>query len=334
MEAKQPQVVLNQVLQLLRKRGIPVEAKPGRRPEGMPDQVALWRIGKPPTAVLAVPLTVDPGDLATVEPDCPRLWVANHITDRTARRLITEGRLFADAVGNAHLNLPGLFVQVLGNRPAVLERETEGPRPIRGWRRPALRVLFHLLCDPALARRPIRELAALGGTAPGTVVRLFGDLEQTHQLMRFNRRERRFQPDRDLEDRWIAEYGRKLRPTLLAGRFTATDPDWYRTFDPTEYNARWGAEAAAELLGADLRPALRTLYTAGPLTPLLRAARLRADPLGTVEVRHTFYVPELPTQRPDTTPTLLVIADLLATRDGRCHDAALELRKRWHDDRT
>ena len=333
MGFEKQKVTKNRVLECLRGCGVPARPKPGRRSKDLPEGAELWLVGGGEHEVLAHPRSMDEAleDIGGRLARLPRLWIEEYVPDETARRWIEAGHAFADATGNAHIVLPGLVVRVLGNKPPLLPRKPAQAHPARAWRGAALRVMFHLLCDPALTGRTVRELAELTGTAPGTIVNVLDDLEQSGQLVRLGARKRRFVPDRDLRERWIGEYGRKLRPTLLTGRFTADNPLWQSDFDPTLYGAVWGAEAAAALLGADLRPAVWTLYTAAPPVKLLAAARLRADPAGRVELRGVFWAEALATPRPDTTPLLLIVADLLATRDGRCHAAAVDLRSRYID---
>lgn len=170
--------------------------------------------------------------------------------------------------------------------------------------------------------RPIRELAAVTDVAPGTVVRMLDELEGTGNLLRPTDRSRRLVPTEELRDRWIGDFVRRLRPRLLLGRFTPTKPDWHHDFDPVAHGAIWGGEVAAADLGADLRPGIRTLYTAGNLVDVLRPAGLRGDPDGNVEVRRRFWAAELEGPAKTLAPKLLVVADLIGTRDPRCLDAA------------
>lgn len=321
----------NDALNTLGHLGITARPKVGRPPRGKAPGEEIWVIGAGPNApqVLATPLRTGmptrKGDNAL---GLPRLWVAEFIAIPTARRLIAEGDGFVDAAGNAHLQLPGIVIHVLGKRQPRETKAFEEPTR-RTWRGPALRALFQLLCNPKLAERPVREIAAAAATAPGTIVHLLEDLEHTGNLVRLGPRKRRFLPDQDLADTWMAEYERKLRPKLFLGRFTGNAPDWWRTFKPEKHDALWGGEVAATLLGADLRPGVITLYTKTPHTAVLRAAKLRPDTNGTVEMRKQFWTAVAGAPRKDITHPILVTADLLATRDGRCAAAAQYIRREY-----
>jgi hypothetical protein len=274
----------------------------------------------------------------TVRPELPRLVVDEHIAPRDAERWIATGRPFADAAGNAFLDLPGLTVRVLGRRPIRAGRAGRTARPDReddryrerenrDWRGPTLRCLFHLLCKPELIERPIRELATLGKVAPGTVTRLFDELEAMQCLVRPTDATRRLFVTDELRDRWIGDFVRRMRPRLLIGRFAPTDPNWHHDFDPVAHGAVWGAESAAATLGADLRPGIQTLYITGAPMPILKRAGLRADRNGTVELRQRFWTTEIDEPPAVLAPKLLIAADLIGTRDPRCLDAARWLLK-------
>ncbi len=318
-------MIAQKTLKCLHDLGVRARVKPGRTPLELPRGTAIWLLGDEALEVLVATEKLREADIRDVFPDLPRVWIAGHIPERKAKEWIAENRAFADTVGNAFLNLPGLVIRILGNRP----ERTNQTNPRREWRGATLRLLFHLLCDKNLVQLPVRALANLAHTATGTVQQLLDDLEETGNLIRLAPRRRRLRPDRQLLDRWIADYERKLRASNLIGRFDAKRAGWHRELDMTHLGAKWGGEAAAEVLGVQLRPGTRTIYTAHPITPLLRAAHLHKAPEGGVEIRQVFWECNLPTPRTDVTPPLLIVADLLATRDGRCLTAAAEIRERF-----
>ena len=98
-------------------------------------------------------------------------------------------------------------------------------------------------------------------------------------------------------------------------------------FEPTQHGAQWGAEPAGARAGANLAPGIWTLYVDGEIAPVLKAAKLRKDDRGNVELRTRFWAEEAQPNAGDCAPALLTIADLIATRDRRCLDAAKELRE-------
>lgn len=82
-------------------------------------------------------------------------------------------------------------------------------------------------------------------------------------------------------------------------------------------------------MGADLHPGILTLHVPGSPHTLLAAAGLVKAPKGRVELRRKFWSDERLEQAPNLAPRLLVIANLIATRDPRCLNAARQLREGW-----
>lgn len=323
-----------QIQKTLEGLGLHAARKVGRPPRGLAPGEEIWTVTAGPTTTAHQLLVTPYRDGAPIARkgegiDLPRLWVAEHLPHVTAERLIAAGAAFADGAGNAHVQLPGIVVHVLGNNPLRRAKEPRA-RPRREWRGPAIRAVFELLCDPALAQRPLREQAAVVGTAPGTIAFLLQDLERTGNLVRLGGHARRFIPDRSLIEYWIGEYERKLHPKLTLGRFKAATNRWWAELEVARLNAVWGGEMAASLLEADLRPANRTLYTTKDRLPqLLKHARLRADPEGDVELRQRFWRTQEDTPRADTAPPLLVAADLRIVGDARCRAAARYVLERY-----
>ncbi|MFT5287804.1 MAG: hypothetical protein ACI8TQ_003992, partial [Planctomycetota bacterium] len=312
--------------------GIEVRPKPGRPLAQLAPGEEVWILGTGTTArqVLVTPFQTR---VRTTAPErlgeLPRLWVAEYLTTREAERLIAAGDGFVDVAGNAHVELPGFLVHVLG-KPGV-RTKVRRERTRRAWRTPALRALFRLLCDPEQAQFPVRQIAEAAGAAPGTIVNLFRDLEHTGNLVQLGGHKRRFLPDNKLADLWMAEYEYIMRPDLLLGRFRAPTANWWRDFAPKKHGALWGGEVAATLLGAELRPGIATLYTNKPIAKILKAARLVPDENGDVELRKTFWTEVANPAEADVVPPLLIVADLRATRDGRCEAAGEFVRERYLD---
>lgn len=314
------------VLEALRGLDLHVEVEAGGA------LLQIWRMGNGKQRVLARSPRAEaqvPSELTSL----PELLVVSQAKQRDAERWIATGKMFADTAGNANLDLPGLVVRILGRQAkrSASERSRSSLAPRAGareWRGPTLRLLFQLLCKPALIDQSIRELARSADVSPGTVTHLFEDLEAEGHLLRIGRTQRRFTPGSALVDRWTDAYVRRLRDRLLVGRFTATKPDWHEGFKPEKHGALWGGEPAARRLGADLRPGVWTLYTRDEPVQVLGAAGLRKDPAGQVELRRQFWPDDTtPVQERmvGVAPRLLVVADLIATRDPRCLGAARQL---------
>ena len=249
----------------------------------------------------------------------PTLLVAEYVTPPVADDLRAQGQPFADAVGNAWLPAPLVFIT--GRKPAT---KPVPPAAGRADTPAGLKILFALLCDPALADAPHRAIAAAAGVALGGVPAVLQDLHQQGHLLVLGKR-RRLDATRRVLDAWAQAYARRLRSkTLQAVYVTPTFDTWADwPLDPAD--GLWGGEPAANLLTQYLRPGVLTIY-ARRLPPMLMARQRMTRADGQVdrvlEWRKPFWG-QLPAgPRPDVVPPVLVYADLLATGDGRCIETA------------
>lgn len=253
----------------------------------------------------------------------PALLVTDYLTPQVAEALRNQHQQFADAAGNAYLEGPGLLVYVTGRK---LRERHKAPRGNRTFATAGLKVLFALLCDPALADAPYRGIAAAAGVALGAVPAALADLRQARHLIETDKA-RRLLATKRLLDEWALAYAHTLRAKTLLKTYVApnfgTWADW--RLDPEQ--ARWGGEPAANLLVRYLRPGVLTIY-ADKLPPRLIVEQrlVLAGPLveaNLLELRKPFWGRTLRVEgRPDTVPPPLVYADLLATGDGRCIETA------------
>lgn len=315
------------VLERLRADGVQIRRvarRPSRRDE-------LWQVGPQEARVRAARKEDVEGSATTDEKGTPILRIADHIPTGTGEIWIRKGWQFADSVGNAFLSVPGLTVRVLGKKPAVRSKPRSRKVTSREWYGASLKVLFHLLSEPQWIQLPYRELAKRCSVSTKSAVLLIDDLVRIGHADKQRDGTRHFFPSAPLYERWIAEYTRKIRPKSLVGSFTVAGSGELTQLDLARWGAAWGAEDAAARLGTSLRPAVHTVYVRANLPEILIEARLRPDPEGTVELRDAFWHESLRTETPDTTPVLLVVADLTAVRDARCDDAATEIMERIVD---
>jgi hypothetical protein len=263
------------------------------------------------------------------------LLVAPRITAEAAEKCRAIDLQFIDAAGNAYLRQPGLLVWVKGERPKENEDLHWAKDAAKGKGTATnLRMLFALLCKPALLNAPYRVIKDTAGIALGAVGWVFFDLdERGHILGGKQKGGRVFVERQKLVHEWVTNFPIKLRPKLNPRKFAAPAQGWWKKVDITRYNAQWGGEVAAEKLTAHLRPETVTIYFhAGKekknLTKFVADNKLRADPKGDIEILEAFWDFNDENIMPETVPPLLVYADLAATLDPR----NLETAKLIYDD--
>ena len=253
----------------------------------------------------------------------PTLLVAEYVTPPVADDLRAQGQPFADAVGNAWLPAPLVFIT--GRKRA----STPGPAAAGRADTPAgLKTVFALLCDPALADAPHRAIAAAAGVALGGVPAVLQDMQQQGHLLVLGQR-RRLDATRRVLDAWAQAYARRLRAKTLHGVYVTPTFDTWADWPLDPADGLWGGEPAANLLTNYLRPGVLTIY-AKRLPPMLMAKQrmTRADGQANAQANRVLewrkpFWGQLPAgPRPDVVPPVLVYADLLATGDGRCIETA------------
>lgn len=258
---------------------------------------------------------------------------APYITPAIARQCKALNLPFLDTAGNAYLQEPGLHIYITGEKPdggitTNMGHQAKGGTPT------ALRVIFTLLCQPRFLNAPYREIVDAAGVALGAVGRVFFDLK-TRGLIAGDQKKHdcRFLEAVRLFEEWVTNYPIKLRPKLNPRRFTADNPDWWKTATLHNLGAYWGGEIAAAKLTDYLKPARCMLYvkpekTKETIRELVARHRLRADPEGTIEVLDAFWnLPDHP-DHPDVVPPMLAYADLVATLDPRNLDVAKLIREK------
>lgn len=254
------------------------------------------------------------------------LLVTRYVPPALADALKQHGIAFLDTAGNACIDRAPLFVWVKGQRPVAQKKNA--PAAGRAFQRTGLQVLFALLCDPGRVNLPYRQLAAMAGTAHGTVGWVMADLQQLGHLREVagRRGHRRLDNLERLLNQWVDAYARVLRPrTLIQRYYVATIADW-KDWDLEAGAALWGGEPAAARLTGYLRPGELTLYAEQLPAQLALRHKFKRTPepghMAVVDVRKKFWHFAAQDTNPGLAPPLLVYADLLATGEARCIETA------------
>ena len=120
-----------------------------------------------------------------------------------------------------------------------------------------------------------------------------------------------------LIDRWAMFYGENMTDKLFLCRFKFLTPEvadqWQTIVLPDTLS--WSGEPAAALLDGYLTPQRWDIYTTDTANPLISTGRMIPDPQGNIFVYRKFW-------KEQGTPLLVIYADLLATQDDRCREAA------------
>ena len=254
-----------------------------------------------------------------VQNHMPVMLVTDYVNRQQADRLRRLNIPFIDTAGNAYINEPPIFVFAIGNKPEILP--TARPR-VRMFQPTGLRLIFALLNQPGLERKPYRDLADVAGIALGGVAWIMGDLRDGGYLITPTPKNRQLINKRALADHWVANYPARLREKLVLGRYTTTRERWWQDTDITEHRGYWGGEIAADRLTHYLKPKNTTIYADKLPARLMLENRLQKAPDGNIEIVKRFWKFDYPEKAMRVVPPLLVYADLIATCEGRNTDVA------------
>jgi hypothetical protein len=268
----------------------------------------------------------------------PPLVVTDKIRLEDAERLRKEDIPFLDTRGNAFINLPGIYVYVVGRNQTHSSpgRKTPGGKL---FRYSGIKLIYALLTDPNLDQHPqeallngtIREIAAKAHISLGSVSDLFGEMAARGYLAeeKVGKRQKRLLLNRqELTQKWIHGYC-EYRPRKHVVSLQSNEAAWWKNIQIEDHGGLWGGEVAAAFLteGFLVNPQVVTIYADETMYGLVLAANLqKVESGGNVELLAP--LPGFPRKEPNhCVHPLLVYADLLYSADDRNREAA----ERIHD---
>ena len=179
-----------------------------------------------------------------------------------------------------------------------------------------VQIIFYLLQNKENVGKTIREIAVATGVSVGSVHNTLADLTNRGYIVD-NGDCRLLRKRQSLIDRWAQGYADSVKPKLHIGRFaflsSTVREQWQKIRLPETLS--WGGEPAASLHDGYLQPERWDIYTADSADALIATGRMIPAPQGEIYVYKRFWQDE-------GTPLLVVYADLLATEDDRCREAA------------
>ncbi|MBT3293770.1 MAG: hypothetical protein HN919_01790 [Verrucomicrobia bacterium] len=265
----------------------------------------------------------------------PPIYLAEHISLKKAESMREANTAFIDTKGNAFLNLPDLYLFVMGRSvkaesPLIPKKAPTG----KLFKKTGIKLVYALLTDPRLDKDwgndllnvSVRELADKARMSTGSISELVSEMKERGFLLadgRFKRLVNR----KVLVDQWLHGY-MDYRFTVKKQCFEAESISWWHDRKPESEGFLWGGEPAAAILTDDfLRPERLTLYTNRPLYDLVVDGALHQTPSGgNVE----FIEPLMKTGGDQgCVHPLLVYADLICSSDDRNTETATRIHDRY-----
>ena len=263
-----------------------------------------------------------------------RMIFTEYVSDSLAMHLRAHRIWFADAQGNAFMEIPGkLLIQTLGNRPN---------RPLtptgQHFSAPGAKVLHYLLKHGPSIHATYRGIREASGVSIDKIGKLVRELEANGTLqIRGSGQYAILAPDRLLQ-LWVDGYEAKLRPALHLGYCVAAGDHTYEALlgeadEALKEQLIIGAEVAADALTHNLRPQQLRLYVPeSRIADLRRDLNLAPSEGRTIELCKR-YTRELAGQGTVAgiavaDPTF-VYAELMADGDSRLAETAMRLRQQY-----
>jgi hypothetical protein len=245
------------------------------------------------------------------------------LSEKLRQTLKESDIAYLDGAGNTCITAPGLYILVEGKKQKLDLKKTRH----RAFTKTGIKIVFNFLLREKLINEPYRTIAETTGVSLDTISKTISSLKTLGFIVDLDDKNQKLVRKKDLLNRWIYQYGDKLRPSLLVGNFRFLDPekDWKTlALDAT---TQWSGEPAGDLLTGYLKPEIFLLYTEQTRSDLMKQLRLVPDDDGKIEVYQRFWT--IGENGQQTVPSLLVYADLIYSGDPRNLETAQRIYERY-----
>lgn len=277
--------------------------------------------------------------LASPQERSKYLLYAPFVNTTCAERLRQHGISFIDDCGHVFLRTPNLYLFVVGRvqKTAKRERAVPGVTSPRAFKTATLKMVYAFLADPALDESPgeallnrnYREIVERTGMALGSVSNAMEDLMAAQYVIEQSPGRRMLVNRRKLFERWVQDYGTRLRPKLVTAHFRAPNPRWWKDAAPQTWGGCWGGEVAGAKLTSFLTPETATIYGEEVPDSFVLKHDLRRDPAGGVELLRPFWRTEHQAVTSECVHPIVVYADLATSDIDRNIQTAQRIYERY-----
>jgi len=259
----------------------------------------------------------------------PILLITRYVNNVKAEELRKNEIQFLDTAGNAYLNYNPIYIFIKGNKPPDKYYKN---RKHRAFEAAGLKMIYALLCEHDLVKKPYRYIAEIAGVALGTVGLVVNDLIDKGFIVNMGKMGKQLIKEKKLFERWCIEYNEKLRPKLLIGKFTGPE-DWWIHKELNPKYTQWGGEVAANKLIKYIKPEEIIIYTDyKKYKNFIVQNRLQKDTNGEITILEKFWKIENKGFE-DTADPILIYADLLNIDNQRTIETAGMIYEKFIDRR-
>ena len=258
----------------------------------------------------------------------PPILITKYINNIAAEKLRKLKVQFIDTAGNVYIDNFPLYIFIKGNKPIDVFIKN---RAVRAFKPAGLKMIFALLKNQDLVKKPYRDIANEANVALGTVGFVINDLKELGFLVDMGKIGKKLINRDKLFNRWCTEYTERLRLKLFIGKFGGPS-NWWKDYAPDPEYAQWGGEVAAAKVTGFLKPQDIILYVKrDDYNNILLENRLYQDPEGNTQLLEKFWGPYKTNKLDDTVHPILIYADLVGTGDERNIEAARIIYERHID---
>jgi len=245
------------------------------------------------------------------------LFVSDYISNEIKKYFRKHSISYISGSGNAFISQNELLLYF--DFPKI-EKEPESIG--KAFEKAGIRLISQLLFNKELINMSYDEIAEIVDISKGSISNIFKDLQREGFLYTVDKK-RILRNKKDLLEKWVTAYDRKLRPSILIGKYRQLDSSV--SIQLTE-NSLWSGEKAAEIMHLNIKPQHKIIYTQLDSVHIIKKLKLIPDDMGNIELLNIFWN-SAKLQNNDSTivPAILVYADLILSKNDRNHEIAKEL---------
>lgn len=246
------------------------------------------------------------------------LIVAGRISQQLMTKLKNLRINYLESGGNAFVDTGDLFLLIEGKKGGLsLKRK-------HLFTNASIKLLFYLMLKPELLKQTYREIADITNASLDNISKTIRTLKDNDYLIALKEGGYVFTNKEKLLERWIPEYGERLKPKLFMERYRFLKNEQWKEIPLDPQKTKWGGEPAADKMLGALRPEIFTLYTLESKQELIQRYHLIPDRKGNVYVYQAFWASQAFDHK-EITPDLLIYADLLLSGSARNAEVAKTL---------
>lgn len=253
------------------------------------------------------------------------LVMAQYISKPIREQLKNNKINYLESSGNCYIEHDSVFI-FIDNQKVLAQRQTSNSKM---YTESGMRFIYTCFLNPLILNATYREIANEAEIALGNVGAIIEALEN-EDIIQTRNNSRKINNASALFDIWANDYETAIRPKLFQRYLSFSDKNMRVNWKNIPlHNSFWGGEPAANLMDNYLIPEKFVLYSTLNLQQLMKEYKLMpSDKEGEI-----IYMKPLLERKhlPDKADPFLIYAELILSKDSRCHEAAQRIKQKYID---